>query len=134
MRIRRAIISIILILSVFASTVVMMRFDSEKADILLKEAQAATYDDSGFVEYVPAADMAADYGTAENPFTVLEIVPYEGYAEIGYLTGGKEPVDMEHLCEIALGTETSEQISASAASKFIEHLANRGYMTLLTEA
>ena len=77
MRIRRAIISIILILSVLASTVVMMRFDSEKADILLKEAQAATYDDNGFVEYVPAADMAADYGTAENPFTVLEIVPYE---------------------------------------------------------
>ena len=45
-----------------------------------------------------------------------------------------QQVDMEYLCEIALGTETSEQISASAASKFIEHLANRGYMTLLTEA
>jgi len=133
MKVRRAIISVILILSVLASTVFMMRFDSEEADVILQEAQAATYDENGLVEFAGASDAAAAYGTAANPFTVLEIVAYAGYAEIGYLIGGKEPVDMERLCRIALGAETSEQISASAAVDFINHLATKGYVTLLTE-
>ena len=132
MKLRRMIISIILVLSVLASTVVMLRLDS-KDDVIMREAQAATYDENGFVEYVPAADAAAAYGTKENPFTVLEIVPYAGYAEIGYLTGSKEPVDMERLCRIAMGTEVSGQLSASAAGQFIEYLAVKGYLTLLTQ-
>ncbi len=36
----------------------------------------------------------ADVGTEENPFVILEIVPYEEYAEIGYLISGCEPVDL----------------------------------------
>ncbi len=36
-------------------------------------------------------------GTDSNPFIILEIVPYEGYAEIGYTIGGCEPVDMDKL-------------------------------------
>ena len=32
-------------------------------------------------------------GTSERPFVVLEIVPYEEYAEFGYLIGGCEPID-----------------------------------------
>ncbi|ROR30644.1 uncharacterized protein DUF5057 [Mobilisporobacter senegalensis] len=36
-------------------------------------------------------------GTKQNPFVILEIVPYEGYAEIGYLIEGCEPVDMEKV-------------------------------------
>jgi len=133
MKIRRAIISIVLILSILASAVVMLRFDTGKDSSSVQQAQAATYDDNGFVEYIPAADVASAYGTVENPFTVLEIVPYAGYAEIGYLTGGKEPVDMELLCKIALGSEISEQISAKAARQFIDYLVDRNYMVLLTE-
>ncbi len=133
MKLRRAIISVVLILSILASTVVMLRLDAKKDETALQPAQAATYDENGFVEYIPAADTAAAYGTAENPFTVLEIVPYAGYAEIGYLTGGKEPVDMERLCGIALGTISSAQVSAKAARQFIEYLAARHYVTLLTE-
>ncbi len=36
-------------------------------------------------------------GTESNPFVILEIVPYEGYAEIGYLIDGCEPVNMDKL-------------------------------------
>ena len=36
-------------------------------------------------------------GTKENPFLILEIVPYEEYAEFGYQISGCEPVDVEHM-------------------------------------
>lgn len=36
-------------------------------------------------------------GTEENPFLVLELVPYEEYAEFGYHISGCEPVDVEHM-------------------------------------
>lgn len=35
--------------------------------------------------------------SAENPFFVLEIVPYEGYAEFGYHISGCEPVDINPI-------------------------------------
>lgn len=38
-------------------------------------------------------DPNARLGTRENPFIILEIVPYRGMGEIGYLIGGQEPVD-----------------------------------------
>lgn len=36
-------------------------------------------------------------GTAERPFVVLELVPYEEYAEFGYHIGGCEPVEIERM-------------------------------------
>lgn len=36
-------------------------------------------------------------GTAENPFVILELVPYEDFAEFGYLIGGCEPIKVEEL-------------------------------------
>lgn len=36
----------------------------------------------------------AQKGTAENPFIILEIVPYRGMGEIGYSIAGQEPVDI----------------------------------------
>lgn len=36
-------------------------------------------------------------GTAENPFTILEIVPNRSLARIGYLIPGCEPIDMSEL-------------------------------------
>ncbi|MBH1939790.1 DUF5057 domain-containing protein [Mobilitalea sibirica] len=49
---------------------------------------------------IQAADEAewseGDDGTGEfNGFTVVEIVPYKGMGEIGYLIGGQEPIDQE---------------------------------------
>lgn len=35
--------------------------------------------------------------SAENPFFALEIVPYEGYAEFGYLIEGCEPIDISAI-------------------------------------
>ncbi|MGN1083461.1 MAG: hypothetical protein ACI4QX_00535, partial [Lachnospiraceae bacterium] len=37
-------------------------------------------------------------GTEDNPFFVLEIVPYEGIAEFGYHIAGCEPIDMVQAC------------------------------------
>lgn len=39
-------------------------------------------------------DTKAEIGTAENPFTVLEIVPSEEMAAVGYLISGCEPTDI----------------------------------------
>ncbi len=39
----------------------------------------------------------ADVGTEENPLVILEVVPYEEYAEIGYMISGCEPVDLTQL-------------------------------------
>ncbi len=36
-------------------------------------------------------------GTEENPFLILELVPYEEYAEFGYHISGCEPIDVEHM-------------------------------------
>ena len=41
------------------------------------------------------ADWYEETGEEVDPFTVVEIVPYKGMAEIGYLVGGQEPVDQE---------------------------------------
>ena len=38
-------------------------------------------------------EPSAKTGTKENPFLVLEMVPYQGYAEIGYMIEGCEPID-----------------------------------------
>lgn len=39
-------------------------------------------------------DPAAPTGTRQNPFIVLEIVPYRGMGQYGYLAEGQEPVDI----------------------------------------
>lgn len=38
-----------------------------------------------------------EVGKAECPFVVLEVVPYEEYAEIGYMIGGCEPLDTDYF-------------------------------------
>ena len=61
--------------------------------------QGTRYRASNF-STVHAADirpknLSEELGTAENPFTVLEIVPSHEEAQIGYFIPGCEPVDME---------------------------------------
>lgn len=38
-------------------------------------------------------------GTREQPFFILEVVPYEEEAEIGYLIGGCEPIDVDNIAK-----------------------------------
>ncbi|MFW5630645.1 MAG: DUF5057 domain-containing protein [Acetivibrio ethanolgignens] len=42
-------------------------------------------------------DRTKPLGSNENPFLILEILPDESFAELGYLIAGCEPVDMERL-------------------------------------
>lgn len=43
-----------------------------------------------FVEFDPYAST----GSEANPFIILEIVPYRGMGQIGYIVGGQEPVNI----------------------------------------
>lgn len=40
-------------------------------------------------------DRNFELGTEQNPFIVLEIVPFEGFAEFGYLVAGSEPLGFD---------------------------------------
>lgn len=84
----------------------------------------AAYGD-GLID-MPKSDDYAKYslGTVNNPFVILEIVPYEGYAEIGYLVKGQEPVNMEQvalsgaLTAIGAGGWAIDVSSSNSKKKF----------------
>ncbi|MGB4660780.1 MAG: DUF5057 domain-containing protein, partial [Mobilitalea sp.] len=44
--------------------------------------------------FVLTEDETYSEGTEQNPFVILEVIPYEGYAEIGYMIQGCEPIPM----------------------------------------
>lgn len=46
---------------------------------------------------LPAINRTKTKGSIENPFIILEVVPYMDYSSIGYLVEGCEPVDMDSL-------------------------------------
>lgn len=39
----------------------------------------------------------AELGTVDNPFTVLEVVPYKGMGLLGYMVPGQEPIELSTL-------------------------------------
>src|SRR5690606_31259699 len=53
---------------------------------------SATNIENAYMKF-PGFDPEAELGTEENPFIILEIVPYRGMGQIGYIVGGQEPVD-----------------------------------------
>lgn len=55
-------------------------------------------------------------GTKNNPFVILEIVPYEEYGSFGYQIGGCEPVDMNEARHEGLIT-TLQKINGSIAEQ-----------------
>ena len=65
-------------------------------------------------------DFTLVRGTAERPFVILEIVPYEEYGELGYLIGGCEPVNIERL-----QTDSQQKIS---------DIANMGVADIVTSS
>ena len=54
-------------------------------------------------QYNNEENLAAERGSKNHPFTILEIVPYEEYAEFGYHIGGCEPIDVENLYGRSIG-------------------------------
>lgn len=97
----RIIISCILVVFAFgAGILTYLQANTDRAAI----ASGGTgffVDGSGKIA-VPAGgtDTAAkrNRGTEDNPFFVLEIAPWEGYAHFGYLIDGCEPVDVFQMC------------------------------------
>lgn len=92
----RIIISLVLVLVAFVAGIAV--FSQSDRD---RSAQADgtattryTVDGDGRIEPPPTSTTAAK-GTAENPFFILEIVPYEGMGSIGYHIAGCEPIDMK---------------------------------------
>lgn len=64
-----------------------------------KKASAAGISSGYFVDkdgkiQKPQKDRSKELGTAENPFFVLEIVPWDQWAQFGYQIGGWEPIDL----------------------------------------
>ncbi len=92
----RIIISLVLVLVAFAAGIAVFaqsdRDRSAQADGTVTKRY--TVDDDGKIEPPPTSTTAAK-GTAENPFFILEIVPYEGMGSIGYHIAGCEPIDMK---------------------------------------
>lgn len=62
---------------------------------------------------IPMENNSVEKGTVDNPFVILEIVPYEGYAEIGYEIAGCEPVDVNNL-----NLRTDGSMDKIASTKF----------------
>jgi len=61
---------------------------------------------------VPAEPAEGDprnsRGTADNPFFILEIVPYDGIAEFGYHISGCEPLDVDAMARDGMGIPFQE--------------------------
>lgn len=50
---------------------------------------------TNLIQAADEAEWSEDGASCFDGFTVLEIVPYKGMGELGYLVGGQEPVDAE---------------------------------------
>lgn len=92
----RMLISLVLAAAAFAAGIAVYAQSSRD-----RNAQA---DGSGTTRYTvdgdgriapPPSDQRKAKGTDENPFFVLEIVPYEGMGTFGYHIAGCEPIDMQ---------------------------------------
>ncbi len=81
----------VLIITIAAALFFNIHFLSSKNG--KDSVSAAAYYGSTTPITLPPED--GEKGTASNPFVILEIVPYEGYAEIGYMIQGCEPVPID---------------------------------------
>lgn len=68
-------------------------------------------------QYNDETKKAATRGTADRPFVILEIVPYEEYAEFGYLISGCEPVDVENMYGRSALTTIASMGNATCSQK-----------------
>lgn len=81
-------------LLVFALTSTLLPFtniDSEEV------ANAASFSHGAINDYQVISKIGETEGTESNPLVILEIVPDESFAEIGYTIAGCEPVDIKRL-------------------------------------
>ena len=95
----RIIISCILIAIVFgAGTLSYVRSNKALAD---GGSTGFFVNSAGKIAVPPGGtDLESKWnrGTEDNPFFVLEVVPYEGEAQFGYHIAGCEPADVDRMC------------------------------------
>lgn len=84
-----------------------------------KESSAAAISGEGKIT-IPVRNLDSPMGAVDNPFVLLEIVPYEGYAEMGYLIGGQEPVNIKRVGYGPFGGTIGSTNAITAVGKNIE--------------
>lgn len=70
--------------------------------------------------YDAGTDIRGTLGSKDNPLFILEIVPYEEYAEFGYQISGCEPVDVERL---QYGNEAINTVKSYGGGTTTQHTA-----------
>ncbi len=102
MRNAKRIISVGLVLALLATMLYVVP-RNEKMDVSYAAENNGTRvrgtvnELSELPQYGRADYQSIPRGTVDRPFVVLEIVPYEEYAEFGYLIGGCEPIDTRYM-------------------------------------
>lgn len=97
------ILGILLVILIVGTTGFLGQRENEN------HVKAASY--FGSDTTIPDFPEEGKKGSITNPFVILEIVPYEGYAEIGYMIEGCEPIPLEKAAfdTFAGGTLASTQ-------------------------
>ena len=119
----RIIISMVLVLVAFAAGIAVFSQSNEdrsaNADGTLTTRYTVNAD--GKID-PPPSDSTKEKGTAENPFFILEIVPYEGMGTIGYHISGCEPIDMQKAAYAGATIPGEANLYESPVAKRTEYL------------
>lgn len=111
MRKRRGI-ALILVLTMVITCFATVKFtgtseidDSSAASKIASDAVGSSLVASGL-----KAIQSGSVGTVSNPYDIVEVVPYKGMAQMGYMVKGEEPVDVSKF------TVESEELNRFAVS------------------
>ena len=97
---KRRSIALLLILSLVVgifSTVLMYDKREPMNEVSASSVVTGTTLDDKLVSAGLSAITSGSVGTNANPYDIVEIVPYKGMAQLGYLIGGQEPIDISSL-------------------------------------
>ena len=97
---KRRSIALLLILSLVIgifSTVLMYDKKEPINEVSASSNVTGTIVDDKLVSAGLNAISNGSVGTNANPYDIVEIVPYKGMAQLGYLVGGQEPIDINSL-------------------------------------
>lgn len=105
----------------FVALALMVHYSTNYISKQITDVKAAEFN-HGVAMNNQIPSETGEKGTAANPFVILEIVPYEGYAEIGYLIDGCEPVDISKMLTDSDAIMTIDSFKGATVSKSVEHI------------
>lgn len=92
-KILAVVLSLVMVASLLTGIGVIWR--SQRAETAIADQSAGyTITSDGKFTFPSTYDQTQPIGSKNNPYIVLEIVPNENMAQMGYLVGGKEPIDV----------------------------------------